>query len=235
MKKSNLVKKKRKREDEQVENSNTNIKTKKNNQERSNNSNLPNKSSNLTKNKFVICHQKKLTFKSKIESNKECVICLRPIVFNDRIFLRCGHVFHENCIGKWLTTRRICPVCKVDIENFYDEDGDSNYSDIPENDENITQVDYSNYIESNSSENYDSDHSENYISENSPSLNQNHNENLISENLQLISSHETGKSSNVNEKLNRILNIGYDGLKIIIKVTFRTLIRKLFIFDRIFI
>ena len=163
MKKNNLTRKKRKGQKIEVDTNSSNIKSKKKEKEYFNHSNISNKSTDIIINKYIICHENKLTFKSRIECNKDCVICLRSIVFNDRLFLRCGHVFHENCIDRWITTKRICPVCKVHLDYLtHDDYEDSNYSDNHEFDENITQVDYnSEYLESNLSDNPISENLEN--------------------------------------------------------------------------
>jgi hypothetical protein len=235
MKKNNLTRKKRKREKIEVDTNSNNIKSKKKEKEDYNNSNISNKSTDIIRNKYIICHENKLTFKSRIECNKDCVICLRSIVFNDRLFLRCGHVFHENCIDRWITTKRICPVCKVRLDYLnHDDYEDSNYSDNHAFDENITQVDYNSvYLESNLSEISNSENLENNLSENSNSQNQD--QNLLSENLPLMNNSQTGKFSILNQELSRIINMGYDGVKSMIKVTLSTFIGKLFIFHRIFI
>ena len=44
--------------------------------------------------------------------NTECAICLTNI--SHGIQLRCGHVFHCECIETWWTTIRNCPLCRVD-------------------------------------------------------------------------------------------------------------------------
>ncbi len=46
------------------------------------------------------------------DKDKTCAICLESHeedMFATR--LRCGHLFHYNCIHKWLDIKRNCPIC----------------------------------------------------------------------------------------------------------------------------
>ena len=56
--------------------------------------------------------------KSKIEKNNnlKCVICLSNFKIKDNeVTLPCLHMFHFNCIKKWLYEKRCCPLCKSEI------------------------------------------------------------------------------------------------------------------------
>ena len=54
---------------------------------------------------------------SNNKKNEECIICLENISFEDRHFLHCGHIFHCDCINKWLNMdKNKCPTCKKNIE-----------------------------------------------------------------------------------------------------------------------
>lgn len=46
--------------------------------------------------------------------NPVCTICLEEVIDNDnnKKVLHCNHVFHKNCIDRWLITRTQCPVCR---------------------------------------------------------------------------------------------------------------------------
>lgn len=59
---------------------------------------------------------------------KECVICKRGLLEpsyemlsdnkkisnnNDILIGKCGHMFHEDCLCKWLETSECCPIDKV--------------------------------------------------------------------------------------------------------------------------
>ncbi|XP_063429108.1 RING finger protein 145-like [Mytilus trossulus] len=43
----------------------------------------------------------------------DCSICLHEMMKGK--VTRCGHVFHEICIRKWLNTRLVCPMCNTSI------------------------------------------------------------------------------------------------------------------------
>jgi hypothetical protein len=42
-------------------------------------------------------------------SQKECTICADEII--NGIQLKCGHVYHKNCIESWLKIKNKCPLC----------------------------------------------------------------------------------------------------------------------------
>ena len=46
--------------------------------------------------------------------NNECIICLEPMVMNDKVkILDCGHMYHYDCINKWIEKKGEinCPLC----------------------------------------------------------------------------------------------------------------------------
>ncbi|MFS7959745.1 putative transcription factor C2H2 family [Helianthus anomalus] len=51
---------------------------------------------------------------TSMEEQVECVVCLSAIRDDDVIKeLRCGHLFHEVCLDRWLGFRnRTCPLCR---------------------------------------------------------------------------------------------------------------------------
>lgn len=62
-----------------------------------------------------------------------CSICLDEYAPDDVLGeLPCGHVFHRDCIGKWLTERSsTCPLCKTDLlPNEDDDDDASDYVEL---------------------------------------------------------------------------------------------------------
>ena len=63
---------------------------------------------------FQFKHLKKY---SALKEDK-CPICLQKYKGADIIKeFPCKHIFHKNCIFKWLKTSNVCPLCKYDITN----------------------------------------------------------------------------------------------------------------------
>ncbi|XP_020215897.1 uncharacterized protein LOC109799698 [Cajanus cajan] len=51
--------------------------------------------------------------REKDEDGKRCAICLEDFEPNEEVMLtRCNHMFHEDCIVPWLTSKGQCPVCR---------------------------------------------------------------------------------------------------------------------------
>ena len=51
-----------------------------------------------------------------------CIICLEEIKKAKR--LKCGHIFHLNCLRRWLEQNVQCPTCRDKIElDFREERG----------------------------------------------------------------------------------------------------------------
>lgn len=46
----------------------------------------------------------------KKEEN-ECSICLENIEEDSKKIVKCGHMFHTECISKWLEAHDKCPLC----------------------------------------------------------------------------------------------------------------------------
>ena len=63
---------------------------------------------------FQFKHLKKY---SALKEDK-CPICLQKYKGADIIKeFPCKHIFHKNCIFKWLKKSNLCPLCKYDITN----------------------------------------------------------------------------------------------------------------------
>lgn len=61
-----------------------------------------------TENEFCEQHN----FKKYVDS--ECVICYENIDTNIEVFLRCGHIYHRNCLYKSKIDK--CPYCNKSLE-----------------------------------------------------------------------------------------------------------------------
>lgn len=51
-----------------------------------------------------------------------CFLCLKDIQLNSKsVLLRCGHLYHYNCIMEWLKKHSVCSICKFDaiIKNIH--------------------------------------------------------------------------------------------------------------------
>lgn len=48
---------------------------------------------------------------------EKCTICLSEFETGEDVRrLPCMHLFHSDCVDKWLKTNKKCPICRVDIE-----------------------------------------------------------------------------------------------------------------------
>ena len=64
--------------------------------------------------------EKKFCKKSENDPKKfefpECSICLMEVSEGqDTILLPCGHMFHDNCVTKWLKIHNTCPLCRFEL------------------------------------------------------------------------------------------------------------------------
>ena len=52
----------------------------------------------------------------KINNLNECIICLEDMKFNDDLILvKCSHIYHKECLEKWMVRRSVCPLCDIKI------------------------------------------------------------------------------------------------------------------------
>lgn len=45
---------------------------------------------------------------------EECSICIDYILESDKKITSCNHIFHKECLDKWLTLNRKCPYCRTE-------------------------------------------------------------------------------------------------------------------------
>lgn len=58
-------------------------------------------------------------FQSFLHSDTEdnvCAICLNLFEAEKAIRLQCAHVFHSECLRKWLAVNETCPFCRLRAE-----------------------------------------------------------------------------------------------------------------------
>lgn len=48
-----------------------------------------------------------------------CSICLDDIEEIDKMILRCGHIYHKECINSWLKVSYNCPYCRAVVRNNF--------------------------------------------------------------------------------------------------------------------
>ena len=54
--------------------------------------------------------------KALFDDNLDCIICMENFEENEIVKqLRCGHIFHRDCIDKWLEKQKNCPFCKSEV------------------------------------------------------------------------------------------------------------------------
>ena len=72
-----------------------------------------------------------------------CVICLSDI--DKDYYLKCGHIFHKECIKIWLSKNSTCPICKkkIGFNSVFNIDFDfileADYLEIIETENNIVR------------------------------------------------------------------------------------------------
>lgn len=55
-----------------------------------------------------------------INLNKDCSICIEGMKTGSIVtVLMCGHIFHNECIYKWIIESKFCPVCRHDYTEYY--------------------------------------------------------------------------------------------------------------------
>jgi len=53
------------------------------------------------------------------EEKKKCLVCLENFKTGEyTIILPCIHIFHSECIKKWMKAKNICPIFKYKIDSF---------------------------------------------------------------------------------------------------------------------
>lgn len=78
---------------------------------------------NALKNDYKALKNKHDALKNDINSSQisehKCIICLENIdkyETHNNISLVCGHIYHQNCITRWMHDNNYCPICKTIIK-----------------------------------------------------------------------------------------------------------------------
>lgn len=50
-----------------------------------------------------------------VGGGEHCAVCMEGFRGDGGKQVRCGHVFHENCIFQWLSIRDSCPLCRSKV------------------------------------------------------------------------------------------------------------------------
>lgn len=67
-------------------------------------------------NQHFICAIKEDDLTCDIYYIQVCCICLGKYANNDELReLPCVHVFHKDCVDKWLKINALCPLCKAEV------------------------------------------------------------------------------------------------------------------------
>lgn len=83
------------------------------------NNNGQQENSNPPADKKVVATLKEVLIDEKIEKeweNKECAVCQEHFKTQEiGKELKCDHLFHKDCIEKWLDLHRTCPCCRKEV------------------------------------------------------------------------------------------------------------------------
>lgn len=60
-------------------------------------------------------------FKAK-KTSRDCSICYDGFQTNQTLsLLPCGHYYHPICVQNWFKTQVNCPICRVDLLEYYSD------------------------------------------------------------------------------------------------------------------
>ena len=59
----------------------------------------------------------KLDINKKISDDVDCPICYEKIMHleNNYYITPCNHVFHEDCLERWMNEQMTCPMCRANL------------------------------------------------------------------------------------------------------------------------
>jgi len=54
--------------------------------------------------------------RSQFDNNSKCIICLAEFqIGENESILPCLHIFHQECLYKWIENKKWCPICKFEL------------------------------------------------------------------------------------------------------------------------
>lgn len=79
---------------------------------------IGNVSTGLSEDRMSNCLRERVHYASdESEEESNCVICLEEYKNKDTVgtLANCGHDYHTGCIKKWLSMKKVCPICKAPV------------------------------------------------------------------------------------------------------------------------
>ena len=64
------------------------------------------------------------------KSDRNCVFCIENFKVKEIIkVLPCKHYFHYACCKVWFGEQMTCPVCKLDVKKYFDDESEDEFKD----------------------------------------------------------------------------------------------------------
>ncbi len=76
----------------------------------------------------------------------ECSICIENILDEDKDITKCTHVFHKECIKKWLESNNTCPSCKTELKEYRPYRPPNISTDLPTRQTNFSNLTFNHPI-----------------------------------------------------------------------------------------
>lgn len=73
--------------------------------------------------------------------NSNCVICFNEINDEDKCITNCNHTYCNECIMNWFNRGNVsCPTCRVDVDNFINNDTINHLIKIEDTNRNVVPL-----------------------------------------------------------------------------------------------
>lgn len=60
--------------------------------------------------------------KKTLKKIDNCMICLKDTYEDENVKTKCNHNFHEKCLNDWLKNNRKCPLCRMKIHDYIEDE-----------------------------------------------------------------------------------------------------------------